>query len=116
MLMLISFETPNLVREISRKTGLIVSSHYFFESAKEPGVLSVSFYLANADDQEVVYVRFKAVLNDARVSFKEVYSVTVGSSSSSPWFEQVTKITITDDNKENYPVIANMVAKLFKAK
>ena len=115
MLMLISFETPNLVREISRKTGLIVSSHYFFESAKEPGVLSVSFYLADADDEEVVYVRFKAVLNDARVSFKEVYSVTVGSSSSS-WFEQKTKIAITDDNKENYPVIAKMVAKLLKAK
>lgn len=112
--MLISFETPNLVREISRKTGLIVSSHYFFESAKEPGDLLVSFYLANADDQEVVYVRFKAVLNDARVSFEEVYSVIVGSSS--PWFEQETKITITDDNKENYPVIAKMVANLLKAK
>ena len=113
--MFTTFKTPNLVREISRKTGLIVSSNFFLEMENEANDLSVSFYLANADDKEIVVVRFKARSNGKSILFLAAWAITVETASSS-WFGQETKIVITDDQEENHPVIANMVAKILKNK
>ena len=113
--MITYFETPSLVKEISRKTGLVLSSSAFYERGSEPDDLSAYFYLANADNQEIITIRFEAVLIGTSVSFRDACYVVVETVDNS-WFNQETKITITDDIKENHSVIVNMVAKILKTK
>lgn len=115
MFMLIHFKTPNLVMEISRKTGLVSSSNFFHEVKSDPNAIVVAFYFANTDDEEIVVVRFGAVLNGTNVVFKDARSVVVTTPSDS-WFNQETRIAIRDDREENHPVIAKMVAKLLRSK
>ena len=114
--MLTNVVIPNLVKEICRAARLVVSSQYFHQMDSEKNGVLVAFYLANAEDKEVVTVRFKGSSKGGTdLDFKYARSVTIKTTSTS-WFYQEVQIAITDDREENNSVVASMVAKILKSK
>ena len=115
------FRLPSLVKAIMRKTKLVLSSQHI-HTKKEEGTFSVSFYLSNDADEEVVNIRYNAVSNGTVgnvLSFEEVTSITVEiPTSATSCFKQEVRMNITDDSDEEYLILAVSVAiaKLLKSK